>query len=144
MSKKNEHYLCADLVNVMIHSVDGRVSEGIANLEEINPRGASIHFEEAVREGARIELFCASCNLRGKVELCEFVETGYDVSMKFEKRGYWSRSKFEPKHLLSLAALRKLASAPVGHAPHSPIRKPAKKRRTRFQEALATGRSAGV
>ena len=89
--------MCADLVKVRI---DNR--EEVANLEDISPSGACVHFETAVREGADVEILCAGCRLKGKVRYCRFVEIGYDAGVAFDRPGAWDRREYTPAHILEL------------------------------------------
>ena len=90
--------MCADLVRVRIGD-----REEIANLEDISPSGACVHFEAAAAVGADIEIICDGCRLKGKVRYCRFVEIGYDAGVMFDPAGAWDRREYTPKHILDLA-----------------------------------------
>jgi hypothetical protein len=94
--------MCADLVNVLIHSDDGMLAEAIANLEEISSSGVSIQLEEAIHVGTDIEVLCSTCSFRGKVSYCRFVDIGYDIGVKFAPQTFWNRQLYQAKHLLSV------------------------------------------
>lgn len=104
--KRSEHRLmCADLVNVEIRAGSKRQQRMVANLEDISPSGACLQLDAAVRKGASVDIICATCRLKGKVRHCRFMETGYNVGVKFDKRNSWDRQLFEPKHLLDIPVL---------------------------------------
>jgi len=100
--KRSEpRYMCADLVKIRIQEASGSREE-IANLEDISASGACVQLEAAAMEGADIEMTCAKCCLKGKVQYCRFAQTGYDVGIMFDRSGSWNRRRFMPKHLLNV------------------------------------------
>jgi len=101
-ARSEPRYMCADLVKVVVHDAGRPPSEVVANLEDISPSGACIQLDEAIGEGADIELVCSQCRMKGKVRNCRFVDIGYDVGVEFSQRGSWNRERFEPKHLLDI------------------------------------------
>jgi len=111
--RSEPRYMCADLVKVVVHDAGGPPSEVVANLEDISPSGACLQLDEAIREGADIELVCSKCRMKGKVRHCRFTEIGYDVGVEFLDRGTWSRDQFQPRHLLDIP-IRGAASDPEG------------------------------
>ena len=95
-------YMCADLVNILIHHEDRTVEETIANLEDISRSGACVQLQEAVRVGADIEIVCSMCRFKGKVRNCRFVEGGYDVGVAFDNPRAWDVRRYQPAHLLPI------------------------------------------
>jgi hypothetical protein len=93
--------MCADLVQVRIQDAAGPREE-TANLEDISASGACVQLEAAAEQGAGIEMICANCRLRGKVQYCRFAQTGYDIGIAFDEPGIWNRDRFAPKHLLEV------------------------------------------
>ncbi|HXB73376.1 MAG TPA: PilZ domain-containing protein [Candidatus Acidoferrales bacterium] len=95
-------YMCADFVKIVVHDAGRPPSELIANLEDISSSGACLQLDEAIREGAEMELVCAEFRMKGKVRYCRFTEIGYDVGVEFMDRGTWSRDRLEPQHLMDI------------------------------------------
>jgi hypothetical protein len=102
--RSEARFLCADLVKIQIRT-DRKRFQTVANLEDISPSGACLQLEEAVAEGAKIEIICARCRLRGQVRYCRFADTGYQVGVQFHKPKLWNFKKFEPRHFLDMAIL---------------------------------------
>jgi hypothetical protein len=100
--RSEPRYMCADLVKMVVHSAGRPPSEVAANLEDISPSGACLQLDEAVRQGAEIELVCCQSRMKGKVRHCRFTEIGYDVGVEFLDREIWSSDQFEPQHLLRI------------------------------------------
>jgi hypothetical protein len=100
--RSEPRYMCADLVKIVVHNAIGPPLEVIANLEDISPSGACLQLDEAIRQGADIELVCSKCRMKGKVRHCQFTEIGYDVGVEFADRETWSSGHFEPRHLLDI------------------------------------------
>jgi hypothetical protein len=99
--------MCSDLVKVVVRRAGRPPSEVVANLEDISPSGALLQLDDALGEGADVELFCSQWRVCGKVRYCRLTEIGYDAGVKFNESGAWDRKRFEPKHLLNV---------PVGNA----------------------------
>jgi hypothetical protein len=103
-------YLCAELVRVQVKSEPWSPTE-VANLEDISPSGACLQFERAVEMGADVEIRCKKCRLRGKVRHCRFAGIGWDVGVQFDRKGAWTRERFEPEHLLDVEEFERRARA---------------------------------
>jgi|ERR1035441_2472437 hypothetical protein len=113
--KRSEpRYMCADLVNILIHHEDRTVQEAMANLEDISRSGACVQLEAAVRVGADIEIVCAACRFKGKVRNCRYAETGFDVGVAFDTPGAWDVSRYEPAHLLPVETGLAQVDSPAG------------------------------
>jgi hypothetical protein len=98
--RREPRFMCAELVNIVIHDEDQTVQQTTANLEDISRSGACVQLEKAVRVGADIEIVCSTCRFKGKVRNCRFAETGYDVGVAFDTPGAWDVSRYQPAHLL--------------------------------------------
>jgi hypothetical protein len=99
-------YMCSDLVKIVVHDAGRPPAEVVANLEDISPSGACLQLDEAIRQGAEVELVCSACRVKGRVRHCRFTEIGYDVGVEFMDRGTWSRGQFEPRHLMDIPVAR--------------------------------------
>ena len=95
-------FLCADLVKIQLRGSGRSPKRTVANLEDISPSGACLQVEQAILEGTDIEIVCSRCRLRGKVRYCQFVETGYNVGVQFDRPKSWNLKRFEPRHFLAL------------------------------------------
>ena len=99
--KRSEpRYMCAELVNILIHHDDQTVEEAIANLEDISPSGACVHLDAAIQLGSDIEIVCAACRFKGKVRNCRYAEGAYDIGVAFDHPRAWDVSRYQPAHLL--------------------------------------------
>ena len=74
-----------------------------ANLEDISPSGACVQFERPVAAGAKLCLMLGRHRFRGTVAYCAYEEIGYFVGIRFDAGKKWSRTVYEPKHLLDPA-----------------------------------------
>jgi hypothetical protein len=100
--RSEPRFLCADLVKIRVAGSAKSKVAAVANLEDISPSGACLQVEEAILEGTDIQILCSRCRLRGKVRYCQFVETGYNVGVQFDKPKSWNLKRFEPRHFLAL------------------------------------------
>lgn len=94
---KVSRYLCSELVALKIGSTTSTV-----NLEEIWPEGAILEAEDAVEDGAHIEIRSGDVLLAGRVVQVELHEFGWRVEVAFSPLTLWDPEKFKPQHLLAL------------------------------------------
>jgi hypothetical protein len=94
---KVPRYLCSELVTLKAGS-----TMFTANLEEIWPEGAVIEAEDAVDDGAHVEIRSGDFLLAGKVVGVELHEFGWRVEVAFSPLTPWDPEKFKPQHLLAL------------------------------------------
>ena len=97
--------LCADMVEAEWQDSRGGRKRVTALLEDISPSGACLQFESSIPLGSGIELHCPGEILVGVVRYCVFREIGYFIGVEFEPGASWSRTQFEPQHLLDLEQL---------------------------------------
>ena len=95
-------YLCSQLVALRNNSV-----ESVVNLEEIWAGGAVLESEEAVEEGAKVEIRCGPAFFSGQVIQVERHEYGCRFEMEFSPMTPWILEQFQPLHLLDPSKLRK-------------------------------------
>ncbi len=88
-------YLCSDLVTLRIGA-----AESIVNLEEIGRDGAAIESEDAVADGAKVEIRCGSVFFVGRVSQVEQHEFGWRAEIEFSPLTPWSPERFRPLHML--------------------------------------------
>jgi len=89
---------CSDLIKVRLEGAEP--VDLMGNLEDISGSGACVQFEQPVRAGVRICLTLGRYKFRGQVMYCEQNEIGYFAGVRFDAGRKWSRSLYEPKHLL--------------------------------------------
>lgn len=92
--------MCADLVEVTWTEESGPRRRAIANLEDISLCGACIQMDHAIPLHSTVRIGYGSGELRGKVRYCVFREIGYFAGIEFDAKSRWSKSDFEPRHLL--------------------------------------------
>jgi len=97
--------LCSELVEVHWRDRGRWRRIGTAILEDISPNGACIQLETKVPVGAHLRVRAERGELRGEVRWCQYREFGYFAGLRLEEGGRWSRSTFEPQHLLDPGSL---------------------------------------
>ena len=97
--------LCADMVEVWWKPPSGKPQRAIGLLEDISPSGACLQLEVEAPVGSEICWRSPKQEFRGRVRYCEYRETGYFVGVQFAAGSRWSRSSYEPQHLLDMEEL---------------------------------------
>ena len=97
--------LCADMVEVHWTPPSGKSKQAIALLEDISPSGACLQLEIELPVGTEVSWNSSRSEFRGFVRYCEFREIGYFVGVQFAAGSSWSRSSYEPQHLLDVEDL---------------------------------------
>ena len=92
--------LCADLVQVSWTDHLGAAHQCSALLEDISASGACLQFEKAIPVGCTVRLLCSGAELEGRTRYCVYHDIGYFVGVGFTPGRRWSRSRYEPRHLL--------------------------------------------
>jgi hypothetical protein len=95
-------YLCSQLVAMTNNSV-----ECVVNLEEIWANGAVLESEEAVEEGAKVEIRCGPAFFSGRVVQVDRHECGWRFELEFSPMTHWSLEQFQPLHLLDPSKLER-------------------------------------
>ena len=98
--RSETRYLCSHLVTLRWSDERGVEREETAVLENISASGASVQSEVRINWGTRIHLLAAKQQFRGTVRYCYWRDAGYFVGIEFDPDSQWSRSKFEPEHLI--------------------------------------------
>jgi hypothetical protein len=99
-------YLCSELVTLRENSRDS-----VVNLEEIWETGATIESEDAVEEGAAVEIRCDAALFTGRTTRIDRHAHGWTVEIEFSPETPWSLEKFRPRHLLDASTLRHKSGA---------------------------------
>jgi hypothetical protein len=97
----SRHYLCSQLVSLNTSSGTG-ARDSVVNLEEIWDCGAILESEQAVDEGALIEIRCEQTFFSGKAVKVEKHEYGWRVEVKFSPMTPWKPDEFQPAHLFEV------------------------------------------
>lgn len=105
-------YLCSDLVTLRWSDEARRRREATVVLENISTSGACVQAEVPVAESAEVTLLCGTAEFHGYVRSCYLRDNGYFIGIAFDADSKWSKSKFQPEHLLDPRTVRpsKLAS----------------------------------
>jgi hypothetical protein len=99
--RKNDRSMCAELLTV--HWIDGGRSRiDVAGLEDISTNGVCLQIEQPIPVGTPVSIHYPSGKYRGKVKYCESHPIGYLLGIAFDEGYRWSKSDFEPSHLLEL------------------------------------------
>lgn len=98
-----QRYLCSQLMALRKNSIP--VVNRIVNLEEIWKTGAVLESEEAIEEGARVEIRCGDAFFAGRIVRVEPHELGWRLEMEFSPLTHWSPERFQPQHLLDPSKL---------------------------------------
>jgi len=99
-------YLCSQLVSLRENSRDS-----VVNLEEIWETGATIESEDAVVEGAAVEIRCDAAVFTGRTTRIERHEHGWTVEIEFSPETPWNPEKFRPQHLLDVSTVKDKSGA---------------------------------
>ena len=98
--RRNARNLCADLLKIRWRDGAGSVRKGYACLEDISTEGACFHVEELIPLDTDLTVLYPGGKYEGHVKYCVPQEGGHLIGIQF-KAGYrWSRSQYDPPHLL--------------------------------------------
>jgi hypothetical protein len=99
--RKNDRNMCAEFLTV--HWIEEGLSRiEVAALEDISPTGACLQIEKPIPVGTRVSIHYPNGKYPGRVKYCESNSIGYLLGIAFDKGYRWSKSDFEPSHLLEL------------------------------------------
>jgi hypothetical protein len=102
--------MCADMVEVRWKAPGAtKFRRGAALLEDISTSGACLQMETAIPLGAEIRCQFDRQEFSGHVRYCVYQQIGYFVGVQFESGRRWSRTDFQPRHLLDIERLVKQA-----------------------------------
>ena len=102
MNKRRDEtrYLCSHLVTVRWVDELRAERKETCVLENISASGASVQSEVKCTWGTRVRIQAGNQEFRGRVRYCYWRDAGYFLGIEFDPDSQWSRSKFEPEHLL--------------------------------------------
>jgi hypothetical protein len=99
--RKDDRNLCADLLGVRwVEEGHSRIEA--ATLEDISANGVCLQIEASIPVGTAVSIYYPNGKYQGKVKYCKPHPTGYLLGVAFDKGYTWSKSDFEPSHLLEL------------------------------------------
>src|SRR2546426_5952482 len=105
--RRNEtRFLCSHLVTLRWSDAVGAERKETGILENISASGASVQGEVKVNWGTHIRLLAATHQFRGTVRYCYWRDSGYFLGIEFDPDSQWSRSEFEPEHLIDPGELQ--------------------------------------
>ena len=93
--------MCADMIEVC-WKIGGKTHRVTGLLEDISPSGACLQMEGAVPVGAEVRWHTRRQEFTGWVRYCVYREIGYFIGVEFTFRARWSKSLYQPQHLLDL------------------------------------------
>src|SRR6185436_13951307 len=104
MKQRREHNrnLCAELLTIRWTDPDGRSRSELASLEDISATGACLQLELAIPLDTEISLHYSTGKYEGKVKYCTYEEIGFVLGMAFDDGYRWSKTDFQPGHLLEI------------------------------------------
>jgi len=109
--RSEPRFLCSDLVKLRWAGGPRRIRTETVVLENISASGASVQAETAVPEAAAVVMVCGSCEFRGTVRSCYWRDDGYFIGVAFDADSKWSKSKYEPEHLVDPREIKPRRSA---------------------------------
>lgn len=92
--------MCADMVEVCWKDRHGKTGRAMALLEDISASGACLQLEMPVPSGAEISWDFPRQRFTGEVRYCFYREIGYFVGVGLHANSRWSKTTYQPLHLL--------------------------------------------
>ena len=99
--RKNDRSMCAEVLTVRWVE-EGQSRIDVAGLEDISPNGVCLLVENSIPVGTCVSVHYPNGKYAGKVKYCKSHPIGYSLGIAFDKGYRWSKSDFEPSHLLRL------------------------------------------
>jgi hypothetical protein len=110
--RHKKRIMCADLLTIRWTGVEGSSRSETATLEDITVTGACLHLEQPIPPETKVSLHYENGKYEGIVKYCTCEETGYLLGIAFDDNYRWSRTDFQPSHLLELPP-KPVTSVPV-------------------------------
>ncbi len=98
--RKEVRNLCADLLKVRWKDESGTQKGDFAVLEDISAEGACLKLDQPLANGTEVSILYPRGQYRGTVKYCVKDITGYLIGVKFSDGYRWSRSQYDPAHLV--------------------------------------------
>src|SRR5262245_8875881 len=99
--RHDERNMCADLLTICWIS-EGHRRSALVSIEDISANGACLRLEHPIALETEVSLHHAKGKYLGKVKYCTYDEIGYLVGVGFDEGYRWSKTDFQPSHLLEL------------------------------------------
>ena len=94
--------MCAEILTIRWTENDGTCQSELVSLEDITATGACLHMEHSIPVDTKVSLHHANGKYEGMVKYCTCQETGYVLGIAFDDNYRWSKTDFQPSHLLEL------------------------------------------
>ena len=101
-SSDDDRNLCAEFITVRWVDIDGTSHSEVATLEDISTTGACLLLEDSIRPGTEVSLHYPNGRYLGIVKYSTYEDIGYFHGVEFDADYRWSKSDFQPSHLLEL------------------------------------------
>ncbi len=99
-TRRNPRMLCADLLKIRWKDYSGVARKDVGNLDDISPGGACLRVDEPIEEGTVLTIIHPKGRYEGRIRYCIHEATGYYIGVEFLPGYRWSRSQYDPPHLL--------------------------------------------
>jgi len=100
--REKNRVMCAELLTIRWTEGGGSCRSETVALEDITATGACLHLEHPIPAETKVSLHYENGKYEGVVKYCTCQETGYVLGIAFDDNYRWSRTDFEPSHLLEL------------------------------------------
>jgi hypothetical protein len=128
--------LCSAILDLHVHSKEGRERELKVNLEEIWSSGALFLTDVPIRPATSLWFAGGGCEFRGQVITPTLLRgLGYFIEMRFHPSCIWSEQKYRPKHLFNPLVL--LANRIFEGTPDAPNTPPSRRSGMRWSACYA-------
>ena len=97
--RSNPRHLCSHLVEITARDSGGGERRLTGLLEDLSPEGAAVALEEAVAEGAAVELTAPGFRAAARVRYCETRETDFRLGLEFTAGSQWQPEDWTPDHM---------------------------------------------
>ena len=94
--------MCAELLTLNWTDSDGSRRQEVVILDDIATFGARVRLEHPLPMDTPVAICHPNGRYDGKVKYCVFEAARYSVGIAFDQGVRWSKSDYEPSHLLEL------------------------------------------
>ena len=105
--RRENRNLCAELLTIRWTDGAGDTRNEVGTLEDISETGACLHLENSIPLGSVVTLLYPEGEYLGKIKYCIYQEIGFVLGIEFDEGYRWSKSDFQPAHLLELPPAKK-------------------------------------
>jgi len=100
--RESNRNMCAELLTIRWTDGEGRSRSEVATLEDISATGACLQLEHLIPAATEVSLHYPNGKYKGKVKYCTYQGFGYVVGIAFHDGYRWSKTDFEPSHLVEI------------------------------------------